>query len=133
MNVDANTQRLEMLARHKTMLLETRKRDGSWVATPVSLVMHNGRVLFRTYRQSGKAKRLHNFSEVRATPCTFLGKPQGDAVEGRARLLDERESELARTLLRRRHPFLHGVFVPLTHRVMRYTTQHYELTVAETD
>ena len=119
-------------ARFKTMSLQTRKRDGSWVPTPVSLVVSEGRVFFRTYKQSGKAKRLRNFSEVRAAPCTFLGRLKGDTVPGRARLLDKRESVATARLLRRRHPVLHGLLVPLAHRVMRYDTQHYELTVAET-
>lgn len=116
-------------ARHKTVLLETRKRDGTWVATPVSLVVRGRRLFFRTYKQSGKAKRLKNFPEVRVAPSTFLGRPKSEAVPGRARLLDERESAWVRTLLRRRHPILHGALVPLAHRVMRYDTQHYELTV----
>ena len=118
-------------SRHKTILLETRKRDGTWVATPVSLVLRGDRLFFRTYEQSGKAKRLRNFAEVHAAPCTFLGKPTGEAVSGSARLLDEGESTTTRRLLRRRHPVLHGVLVPLVHRVRRYDTQHYELTLAE--
>jgi uncharacterized protein len=121
----------EVLEGHKTILLETRKRNGTWVATPVSLVARDGRLFFRTYRQSGKAKRLRNFSEIRVTPCTFLGKPRGDAVDGRAHLLDERQSAMTRRLLRHRHPILHGVLVPIVHRVMRYDTQHYEFTVAD--
>jgi PPOX class probable F420-dependent enzyme len=119
------------LADQKTILLETRKRDGTWVATPVSLAASDGHLFFRTYRQSGKAKRLRNFSEIRVAPCTFLGKPRGDAVNGRAHLLDEGQSAMTRRLLRRRHPVLHGVLVPLIHRVMRYDTQHYEFTVAD--
>lgn len=111
----------------KTIRLEARKRDGTWVATPVSLAVRDGRMYFRTYRQSGKAKRLRNFSAVRAAPCTFLGKPNGPAVQGTAWMLTGREAATARTLLRRRHPMLHGVLVPLAHHVMRYDTQHYEL------
>jgi len=120
-------------ARYKTIRLETRKRDGTWVATPVSLVTDDGRLFFRTYKQSGKAKRLRNFSAVRAAPCSFLGKPKDDALHGRARLLGEQQSTTTRRLLRRRHPVLHGVLVPLVHKVMRYDTQHYELTLAEAD
>ena len=81
---------------HKTIRLETRKRDGTWVATPVSLVTRGDRLFFRTYKQSGKAKRLRNFADVRAAPCTFLGKPTGHAVSGSARLLDEGESVTTR-------------------------------------
>ena len=118
-------------SRQKTIQLETRKRDGSWVATPVSLVVHDDRLFFRTYRQSGKAKRLRNFSAVRVAPSTFLGRPKGASVEGHAHRLDATGSATARALLRRRHPLLHGVAVPLVHRVMRYDTQHYELTLAD--
>ncbi len=120
-------------AQHKTIRLETRKRDGTWVATPVSLVVQDGHLFFRTYKQSGKAKRLRNFSAVRAAPCSFLGTPKSDAVAGWARLLDEQDSAETRRLLRRRHPVLHGLLVPLAHKVMRYETQHYELIVAEAD
>jgi PPOX class probable F420-dependent enzyme len=124
---------IEAWSRFKTMRLETRKRDGSWVATPVSLVAGDGRLFLRSYRQSGKAKRLRNFPDVRAAPSSFLGKPKGTAVPGVARLLDERESAAVRKLLRRRHPVLHGAMVPLVHRIMRYDTQHYELSIAEAD
>ena len=119
------------LARHKTISLETRKRDGSWVATPVSLATAGDRLFFKSYRQSGKAKRLRNFSEVRAAPCTAMGKVIGEALPGEARLLDESDSRTARTLLRRRHPILHGMLVPVIHRVKGYRTQFYELTLAE--
>lgn len=37
----------------KTVLLETQKRDGSWVATPVSIVVEGERAFFRTYDASG--------------------------------------------------------------------------------
>jgi PPOX class probable F420-dependent enzyme len=133
MGTNAPPSRLEDWAKYSTMRLETRKRDGSWVATPVSLVMHDGRMFFRTYRQSGKAKRLRNFTAVRTAPCSFLGEPKADPSAGFARLLDEHEVVEVRRHLRRRHPFLHGILVPLAHRVMRYDTQHYELTIAESD
>lgn len=96
----------------KTVSLETRKRDGTWVATPVSLAAHDGHLYFRTYRQSGKAKRLRNFADVRVAPCTFLGKPRGPAVGGCAQKLDADGSATARRLLRRGHPVLHGLLVP---------------------
>ena len=127
------TQQRVDWARCKTINLETRKRDGTWVATPVSLVQRDGRLYFRTYKQSGKAKRLRNFAAVRVAPSSFLGKPKGDATAGTARLLGPEDSLATRRLLRRRHPVLHGVLVPSLHRVMRYDTQHYELTLAQSD
>jgi PPOX class probable F420-dependent enzyme len=110
-----------------TVLLETRRRDGSWVATPVSLVVEGTRAYFRTYDAAGKAKRLRNFPEVRLAPSTLRGRPRGPAVEARARLLHGAEAEQARRLLARRFPVLHGLLVPWAHRLKRWTTLHYEL------
>jgi PPOX class probable F420-dependent enzyme len=88
---------------------------------------------FRIYKQSGKVKRLRNFSTVRVAPCSFLGKPKAESAVGMARLLDDRKSAEVRRLIRRRHPVLHGVLVPLAHRLMRYDTQHCELTLADAE
>ena len=117
-------------AAQKTINLETRKRDGSWVATPVSLAHVGNRLFFRTYSSSGKAKRLRNFPEVRVTPCTFLGKPTGSVVAGSARRVHGAEEQRARAALREQHPFLQGVAVPNAHRALKYRTLHYELTLA---
>jgi PPOX class probable F420-dependent enzyme len=111
----------------KTVLLETRKRDGSWVATPVSLATHDGHLYFRSWNTAAKTKRLRNFPEVRVAPCTLAGKPTGNAMSGHARLLAGTDAARARRLLRRRFPVLHGVVVPLAHRLKGWTTLHYEL------
>jgi uncharacterized protein len=112
-----------------TVLLETRRRDGRWVPTPVSLVTEGDRHFFRTYDAAGKAKRLRSHAGVRVSVSDLRGRPSGPAVEGSARLLQGAEAEYARRLLARRFPFLHGVLVPLTHRLKGWTTLHYELQV----
>ena len=114
------------LARHKTVLLQTRKRDGTWVGTPVSIVNDGDRLFFRSYDASGKAKRLRNFPEVRVAPSTVRGRPTGPATGGHARLLDGGEAEHARELLAGRYPLLHGRLVPAMHRRKGWTTRHYE-------
>lgn len=113
--------------RQKIILLETRKRDGSWVATPVSLAIEAGHAYFRTYDAAGKYKRLRNFPEVRVAPCTMRGKPTGPAVAATARLLDGAEAEQARSALARRYPVIHGFLVPFAHRRKGWQTAHYEL------
>lgn len=121
-------------ARTKTVLLETRKRSGEWVGTPVSLVVDDdGRAYFRSYDAAGKAKRLRNFPDVRVAPCTLLGRPRGAAVPASTRLLTGAEAEHARALLARRFPVLHGKLVPWTHRRKGWTTLHYELALGEQD
>jgi uncharacterized protein len=116
-----------MLEKQKTVLLETRKRDGTWVATPVSVAVGDGHVYFRTWNVSGKAKRLRNFpDETRLAPCTQTGKPTGEAVTGTARLLDDGEAARARKLLAAKYPLLQGRLVPTMHRLRGWKTLHYE-------
>lgn len=118
---------LEKLGEQRTVLLETRKRDGTWVGTPVSIVVAGGRAFFRTYDAAGKAKRLRNFPEVRVAPSTVRGRPTGPAVPGTARLLDDGEAARARALLAAKYPWLHGRLVPAVHRRKGWQTLHYEL------
>lgn len=118
---------LETLGRQRAVVLETRKRDGTWVATPVSIVVDGGRAFFRTYDAAGKAKRLRNFPEVRVAPASLRGRPTGPAVTGTARLLDDDEAVRVRALLAAKHPWLHGRLVPALHRRKGWRTLHYEL------
>jgi PPOX class probable F420-dependent enzyme len=114
-----------------TVRLETRRKDGTWVPTAVSLVAERSHLYFRTYDAAGKAKRLRNFPDVRVAPATLRGRPLGPSVPGRARLLQGEEAEHARTLLARRFPLLHGRLVPWMHRRKGWTTLHYELVLNE--
>lgn len=111
----------------RTALLETRKRDGNWVGTPVSIATTGERLYFRSYDASGKAKRLRNFPEVRLTPSSFRGKPRGATVRGHVRLLGDDEAATARAALHRQYPLLHGRFVPAWHRRHGWTTLYYEI------
>lgn len=125
---DAASSALDQLGDTKTVQLQTRKRDGTWVPSPVSLVIEGERAYFRSYDASGKYKRLRNFPQVRMAASTFRGKPAGPVVEGRARLLDGAEAEHARQLLAARFPMLHGKLVPWMHRRKGWATVHYEVT-----
>jgi PPOX class probable F420-dependent enzyme len=120
---------LEQLGRQKTVLIETRKRDGTWVGTPVSIIVVDGRAFFRSYDAAGKSKRLRNFPDVKVAPSTMRGKPTGPSVAGTARLLDEDESGRVRALLAAKYPLLQGWLVPAAHRLKGWKTLHYELTL----
>ena len=125
--------KLEELGEQRWLLLETRKRDGSWVGTPVNLVVDAGRGFFKSFAPSGKAKRLRNFPEVRVAPCTMRGRVKGERVAGRATLLDggSAEAKRAEALLARKHPLLQGRLVPAYHRRKGLTTLFYELTLEQ--
>ncbi|HEU5416823.1 MAG TPA: PPOX class F420-dependent oxidoreductase [Streptosporangiaceae bacterium] len=112
----------------KTVQLTTYKRDGSPVATPVSIAFDGGdRAFFRTYDQAWKARRLRRNPQVQVAPSTLLGKVTGPAIPARAILLEGEQARLAARALARRHRLLQAVLVPLAHRVRHYRTLHYEL------
>src|SRR4051812_3517606 len=118
---------LATLARQHDMVLETRKRDGSWIGTPVHLVVEDDHVYFRTWHTSGKAKRLRNFPEVRFAPSTARGRPTGEWLGGTATLLVGGDAAHAADLINRRYPLLQGVGVRLYHRLRGYRTLHYRI------
>jgi PPOX class probable F420-dependent enzyme len=112
----------------KTITLTTHRRDGRPVTTPVNIAFDDGHAYFRTWDTSGKAKRMRNDADVEVAPAVFSGrKATGPEFEAHARLLEGEEDARARHALRHRFPFLHGVFVPLAHKVQRTRTVHYEL------
>jgi PPOX class probable F420-dependent enzyme len=124
----APTQTFEPFARQQTVLLTTYRRDGTPVGTPVNIAVEGDHAYIRTWDTAWKLRRLRNNPLVDVAPSTFRGKPTGPAIQARARILTGDESAHAGRLLARKHPILHGVLVPLIHRLRGNTTMHVELT-----
>ena len=118
---------LNQLRDAKTILLTTFKRDGSPVATPVSLGFDGARAFFRTWDSAHKVKRIAANPSVEVAPCSLRGTVEGPSVSARAVLLQGADEVIARRALARRHKILQARLVPLTHFLMRYRTLHYEL------
>lgn len=117
----------EKFARTKTVLLTTYRRDGTPVGTPVSIVVDGSRAFFRTYDRAWKTKRLRNNPQVEVAPSTSRGKPVGPAMRARAVPAAPSDTARARHPLARKYPVLHGMVVPMIHRLRGYRTLHYEL------
>ena len=111
-----------------TIRLVTYKRDGTGVATPVSIAFDGDRAFFRSYDKAWKTKRLRRNPRVEYSPATLTGTPTGPSVHGRAVLLEGEQARTAARALARSHRLLQGILVPLTHRLRGYQTLHYELT-----
>ena len=73
--------------------LSTRKKDGSFVKTPVWFAQEgetNNYYVF-SLKNVGKVKRIRNFPEVKVGICTYSGKPKGGWSYAVANLVDEPE------------------------------------------
>ncbi len=91
---DQGSPALPRFAAEKVVQLQTRRRDGLWVDTPVNFAVQGDRAYFRTPGRASKNKRLRNFPDVRIRPCTWSGKPTGPA-QATARLLSGEEARAA--------------------------------------
>jgi len=117
--------------RQKTVVLTTFRRDGTPVGTPVSIAVDGDHAYVRSFEQAWKTKRIRNNAAVTIAPSTMRGAPTAPAVAATARRLTDAENRMAARALTRKYPLLHGVLVPLMHRLGRTKTGrtvHFELT-----
>jgi PPOX class probable F420-dependent enzyme len=71
--------------------LETFRKNGNGVKTPVWFVEDGGTLFVRTDANSGKMKRVHNHSQVHIAPCKMNGALLGDWVQASAREVSDQE------------------------------------------
>ena len=79
--------------------LETYRKNGEGVRTPMWFVEENGSLYVRTPEKSGKVKRLRRERRVRLAPCDRRGTPRGGWVEGEALFVEGAEAGRANRLL----------------------------------
>jgi PPOX class probable F420-dependent enzyme len=119
-NVSVATEPLLVpFVRQKTIRLTTFREDGTAGTSPVSIAVDRDRAYFRTYERAIKARRIRRNPNVEFGSATMSGKPIGPMLPAQVCLLQRAEYRQAARLLRRKYPVLHGVVVPLIHRVMR--------------
>lgn len=66
--------------------LETYRRNGEPVRTPVWFLEENGTLYVHTGGGTGKVNRIRRNPKVRVAPSTFRGKPKTEYIEARAEL-----------------------------------------------
>lgn len=107
-------QRLSDLGDPRFIAVETFRKSGKGVRTPVWTVARNGGFLVPTSADSWKVKRARNNPRVRVAACDAQGNTKGPWVEGVV-LSISGEAEVRkemRNLLKRKYPFT-MVFVSL--------------------
>ena len=118
---------LAPFVRQQTVLLTTFRRDGTPVGTLVGIAVVGDHASVPTWDTAWEPRRIRHNPQMEAAPATWRGKPTGPALRARARLRTGSEAVAAGRALARKHPLLHGLLVPLTHRLLRSTTVHLEV------
>jgi len=96
------------LQRHKYLNLETIRKNGQCVRTPVwfagepSIGVPQELYVYST-TDSGKAKRIRNSSRVRVAPCDIRGNLRGDWIEARAEIVTGDAAQHGMRLLERKY------------------------------
>lgn len=80
----------------KYIALETLRKNGSAVVTPVWFVEYDDLIWVVTRQLTGKVKRLRNNDKVRIAVSNFSGKPKREWFSGRAKII---ESDLAQKVI----------------------------------
>ncbi len=103
--------KLSGLGNPKFIALETFRKSGEAVKTPVWTVAQDGKLLVWTQGDSWKIKRARNNRRVRVAKCDMRGNTEGPWVEGVvASISDDREQKRAmRGHLRRKYPFMYSI------------------------
>ena len=71
-----NNNNTSQFSNEKYINLETYRKNGQAVQTPVWFVIDGRTLYIRTDMSSGKVKRAKNNPHVRLTPCKIRGQPQ---------------------------------------------------------
>jgi hypothetical protein len=97
------SDKLAALGAHKYINLETYKKNGQLVRTPVWFVIDNDQIFVATRPETGKVKRIKNNNRVKIMPCGMRGEPKGEWIEGTARFANESESKNAINLRNKKY------------------------------
>src|SRR2546427_12808911 len=84
---------LSQFVREKHISLETYRKTGEAIRTPVWFIEENGELFVRTDSITGKIKRIRNNPRVRLAPCNARGTVKGTWVDGEARMIETEPAE----------------------------------------
>ncbi|MGB8475867.1 MAG: PPOX class F420-dependent oxidoreductase [Candidatus Acidiferrum sp.] len=96
---------------HKYLNLETFKKSGQGVKTPVwfaadpsaDLAGTEARLFIYTIGNTGKVKRIRNNPSVKIAPCTMKGRPLGDWANATVEIVTGEEASRGMQLLNKKY------------------------------
>jgi len=104
----------------KYINLETYRKDGRSVRTPVWFIDFRDRIYVRTDANSGKIRRIVNNQNVRIAPCDIRGKINGTWIKGKARIEKEDDIEFKEiiSLINKKYSFQQA-FVKIVYKLRK--------------
>jgi PPOX class probable F420-dependent enzyme len=116
---DVPDPRFAPFGSQKYISVETFKKNGQGVKTPVWFVLHNDALYVYTEADSWKVKRIRNNPRVRVAVCSARGVVKGPWLDATASFIEGDERLAADRLLDRKY-FLKKIFNVLA-RINRHT------------
>ncbi len=98
--------KLAQFSKQKYVNLETFKKSGQAVRTPLWFVEREGVLYMRTPAASAKVRRIRNNQHVRVVPSDVRGNPLGLWQDGEAHLIDADDAEWVNDLIKRKYGLL---------------------------
>ena len=103
-------KKLSHFTGEKYINLETYRKNGLGVKTPVWFVESDGILYVRTSNDAGKYKRIRSNPSVQIAPCDMRGSLKGEWVKGEARMANEDEKLKGLKMLEKKY----GVMYKMT-------------------
>ena len=100
---------LAPLTGQKYLNLESFKRDGTPVQTPVWFAEDQGVLYVYTLANAGKVKRIRRHPRIRLAPCTMRGTVTGAWAEAEATIVEATTAAHGHVLLRQKYGWLKGL------------------------
>jgi uncharacterized protein len=102
---------LKQFEKQKYLNIETFRKNGQGVKTPVWFVLDGETLQVWTQAGSGKAKRIRRDGKVRVVPSTASGEPLGEWVSAQAVADDSPEAiQHVASLMKKKYGFLFSLF-----------------------
>ena len=117
---------LEQFSDEKYINLETYKRDGTPIRTPVWFVIDKDLIYVITRDSTGKVKRLKNNQDVRIVSCSFKGEPKNEWVKGKTEMITGEEADMVIKLRKKKYGMfarLSGIFTSKKGNLVVYSIE----------
>jgi len=95
---------LQQFEKQQYLSLETFRKNGQGVKTPVWFIQNDETLYVRTIAGSGKVKRIKNNGDVKIVPCEANGTPTGEWITAYAiEVTDPESADLVSQLLEKKY------------------------------